>query len=422
MPVTGRARRRRTRSGWPSSSVWWARLGAVSRDLISDEVWAVLGRCSQRRGRRAAHRWTGARSSRRRPGGSVPRAGRKLEHHLQELRPLVEGRVCTRVLEQSSRWRTRTAASSGSRRSTQRSCASISTARPCPGTQGAGSNYKRFGDEPPDQAIGRSRGGLTTKTHLVADGKGRAFAFVLTAGQVATRRCWPRRSRRSGSGDPRAARVCARTGCWRTRATRPGRTAPGCASTESAPQPPSATTRSRTAASGPAGPLTSATLSGSATRAATSSSAASTSSNSGAGSRCAQTRPPATATLANASPPRSTGSPAALATRPRSTPQPGSHWLQSSNPCTETRLLPPADEHDYPGYAIPASSKVESFVDDVTVRLENAGQQGEGRGATADSADRLILPNGGTTIRPMLELVSLLDELSPEHDETAGNG
>lgn len=62
---------------------------------------------------------------------------------------------------------------------------STSTARPCPGTQGARSNYKKFGDEPADHAIGRSRGGLTTKTHLVADGKGRALAFVLTGGQVA---------------------------------------------------------------------------------------------------------------------------------------------------------------------------------------------------------------------------------------------
>jgi len=32
---------------------------------------------------------------------------------------------------------------------------------------GARSNYKKFGPEPPDHAIGRSRGGLTTKSHLV---------------------------------------------------------------------------------------------------------------------------------------------------------------------------------------------------------------------------------------------------------------
>lgn len=57
--------------------------------------------------------------------------------------------------------------------------------RPCRGTRGAGSNYKKFGDEPPDHAIGRSRGGLTTKNHLVSDGKGRALAFILTPGQAA---------------------------------------------------------------------------------------------------------------------------------------------------------------------------------------------------------------------------------------------
>jgi transposase len=46
-------------------------------------------------------------------------------------------------------------------------------------------NYKKFGPEPPDHAIGRSRGGLTTKNHLVCDGKGRALAFILTPGQAA---------------------------------------------------------------------------------------------------------------------------------------------------------------------------------------------------------------------------------------------
>ncbi|MFC5639735.1 transposase, partial [Streptomyces bullii] len=38
--------------------------------------------------------------------------------------------------------------------------------------------------EPDDHAIGRSRGGLTTKIHLVADGRCRPLAFVLTAGQA----------------------------------------------------------------------------------------------------------------------------------------------------------------------------------------------------------------------------------------------
>lgn len=62
---------------------------------------------------------------------------------------------------------------------------SISTARPSDGTQGARSNYKKFGPEPPDHAIGRSRGGLTTKNHLVCDGKARALAFLLTPGRAA---------------------------------------------------------------------------------------------------------------------------------------------------------------------------------------------------------------------------------------------
>jgi transposase len=34
-----------------------------------------------------------------------------------------------------------------------------------------------------DQALGRSRGGLTTKIHLAADGRGRPLAMVVTAGQ-----------------------------------------------------------------------------------------------------------------------------------------------------------------------------------------------------------------------------------------------
>ncbi len=54
-----------------------------------------------------------------------------------------------------------------------------------PRATGAASNYKKFGDEPPNHAIGRSRGGLTTKSHLVCDGKARALAFILTPGQAA---------------------------------------------------------------------------------------------------------------------------------------------------------------------------------------------------------------------------------------------
>lgn len=38
--------------------------------------------------------------------------------------------------------------------------------------------------EPPDRAIGRSRGGLTTKIHLGCDGLGRPLSLWLTAGNV----------------------------------------------------------------------------------------------------------------------------------------------------------------------------------------------------------------------------------------------
>ncbi|GAA0931117.1 MULTISPECIES: IS5 family transposase [Streptomyces violaceusniger group] len=38
--------------------------------------------------------------------------------------------------------------------------------------------------EPDDHAIGRSRGGPSTKIHLAADGRCRPLAFVLTAGQA----------------------------------------------------------------------------------------------------------------------------------------------------------------------------------------------------------------------------------------------
>lgn len=39
-------------------------------------------------------------------------------------------------------------------------------------------------DEPADHALGRSRGGTTTKLHLICDGTGRPLAMHLTAGQV----------------------------------------------------------------------------------------------------------------------------------------------------------------------------------------------------------------------------------------------
>jgi hypothetical protein len=54
--------------------------------------------------------------------------------------------------------------------------------RVLPAPQGAGSNYKNRGSEPPDHATGRSKGRLTSKVHLAADGRGRPLAMVITGG------------------------------------------------------------------------------------------------------------------------------------------------------------------------------------------------------------------------------------------------
>lgn len=44
--------------------------------------------------------------------------------------------------------------------------------------------HQHAAGEPDDNAIGRSRGGLTTKIHLASDAHCRPLAFVLTAGQA----------------------------------------------------------------------------------------------------------------------------------------------------------------------------------------------------------------------------------------------
>jgi transposase len=83
-------------------------------------------------------------------------------------------------------------------RSIPRSCGRINTrlplSAPCgrtaPGplsTQGALSNDKNPGccrDEPGDHALGRSRGGLSTKIHAAVDGRGRPLVILLTPGQA----------------------------------------------------------------------------------------------------------------------------------------------------------------------------------------------------------------------------------------------
>ncbi|WUA29743.1 IS5 family transposase [Streptomyces canus] len=65
------------------------------------------------------------------------------------------------------------------------------------------------GDEPDDHALGRSRGGLTTKVHLACDGKGRPLAVLVTPGQ-------------------RHDSICARPLLERIRVPRTGRGRPRC--------------------------------------------------------------------------------------------------------------------------------------------------------------------------------------------------
>jgi len=81
---------------------------------------------------------------------------------------------------------TRAATSSACSRSTRPVCAPTSTLPahdPGP-AQGADPNYTFSPDEPADHAIGRSRGGLTTKIHALSDEMCSLITVQLTAGQA----------------------------------------------------------------------------------------------------------------------------------------------------------------------------------------------------------------------------------------------
>ncbi|WP_405632416.1 IS5 family transposase [Streptomyces sp. NBC_01174] len=81
-----------------------------------------------------------------------------------------------RVFTALSRRPTPTTTSTGPSRWTPPSCARTSMRRgPAKGASA---------EEPADHAIGRSRGGLTTRIHLASDAHCRPLAFVLTAGQA----------------------------------------------------------------------------------------------------------------------------------------------------------------------------------------------------------------------------------------------
>ncbi len=52
-------------------------------------------------------------------------------------------------------------------------------------------NHKNLREEPPDHAIGRSRGGLSTKIHQLCDGHGRPLVVLLGPGQGSDSRMFP---------------------------------------------------------------------------------------------------------------------------------------------------------------------------------------------------------------------------------------
>lgn len=96
----------------------------------------------------------------------------------------------------------------GRYRWTPQSIARISTRRTCPASQGDLSNYRNLHVEPPDHAIGRSRGGLSTKIHALVDGKGRPLVLLTGPGQGGDSPMFPLlmgqlKINRAGPGRPR---------------------------------------------------------------------------------------------------------------------------------------------------------------------------------------------------------------------------
>lgn len=103
----------------------------------------------------------------------------------------------------------RTAGWTGLSASTPRSVVLISTQRTFPGTRGAPSNYTNLREEPADHAIGRSRGGLSTKIHLLVDGRGLPLVVLIGPGQAGDSPMFPvlmnhLRVGRRGPGRPRS--------------------------------------------------------------------------------------------------------------------------------------------------------------------------------------------------------------------------
>lgn len=108
----------------------------------------------------------------------------------------------------SSPMRMLQARSTGPSAWTPRSTVRISTRRTSRATQGALSSYKNLREEPPDHAIGRSRGGLSTKIHHLVDGRGLPLVILVGPGQAGDAPMFPvlmdhLRVARRGPGRPR---------------------------------------------------------------------------------------------------------------------------------------------------------------------------------------------------------------------------
>jgi putative transposase len=98
-------------------------------------------------------------------------------------------------------------------------------ALPPPASQGAQSNYTKLAAEPDDHALGRSRGGWTTKIHALVDDSCAAVLLRLTAGQANDNPHWRRWWR------PTPPLTAVGFGCWPIRPTRTTPPALICANT-----------------------------------------------------------------------------------------------------------------------------------------------------------------------------------------------
>ena len=105
--------------------------------------------------------------------------------------------------------------------------------RPAPGKGGSAGRAarRRSRAEPADHALGRSRGGLSTKMHLASEQGQKPLSIVITAGQRGRQPAVPGRAGRypGTPARPGQAPAPARTGCSVTRPTAPAPTAPTCA-------------------------------------------------------------------------------------------------------------------------------------------------------------------------------------------------